>query len=404
MLGLKILVVGINYSPEHTGIAPYTTQACEHLLEQGAEVFVLSGVPHYPHWHTPHIYKRGLRRDEQLSGVRVRRLRHFVPSSQSAARRGLYELTFGGHVLAQRLPWKPDVVLAVIPSLAGAAAAAAIAKRHSARLVIWVQDLIGPATSQSGIAGGARVARLTTHLENRVLRQADCLVVLNEVFREYALAAGLPAERVLVMPNWSHVGAPTGDRRSTRDRLGWRPDEVIALHSGNMGLKQGLDNLIATARLASSRAPHVRLVLMGDGSQRETLAAEGAGLPNLTMLPSASSEEFPDVLAAADVLLVNERASVVDMSLPSKLTSYFRAGRPVVAAVVEQGGTAREVRRSGAGLVVRPEDPQALLDGIAGLLGDPAALEQMQHAALVEVTQSLTPARSLAILSKAVAG
>lgn len=51
---------------------------------------------------------------------------------------------------------------------------------------------------------------------------------------------------------------------------------------------------------------------------------------------------------------MNERASAVDMSLPSKLTSYFSAGAPIVAAVPASGGTAAEVRRSGAGVVVPP--------------------------------------------------
>ncbi len=162
LAGRKVLVVGINYAPEHTGIAPYTTQACQHLLAEGAEVVVLSGVPHYPHWSIPPQYRRRLRVDEVHEGVRVRRLRHHVPSRQTALTRGWYELSFGLHVLGQRLPFRPDVVLAVVPSLFGAAAAAAIARRTGARLVVWVQDLMGPATAQSGIAGGGSITRATT--------------------------------------------------------------------------------------------------------------------------------------------------------------------------------------------------------------------------------------------------
>ena len=399
---LKVLVVGINYAPEHTGIAPYTTQACEHLVEQGADLLVLAGVPHYPHWSTPPEYRGTLRADEHRNGVHVRRLRHVVPSRQHVVTRSLYELSFGAHVTAQRLTWKPDVVLAVIPSLAGAAAAAGIAGRHGARLVVWVQDLLGPATAQSGITGGGRISRATTALENWVLRRADCVLVLNQGFADYAAAVGVPDAKVVIVPNWSHVAAPTGDRVATRQRLGWAKDDVIALHSGNMGLKQGLDNVVAAARLAGERAPRVRFVLMGDGSQRDALAAAGVGVANLTMLPPASKEDFPDVLAAADVLLVNERASVVDMSLPSKLTSYYVAGQPVVAAVPGRGSTAKEIGRSGTGLVVAPEDPTALLDGIVGLLDEPDRVDAYRAAALVEATEWLTAARSLGKVQEAV--
>lgn len=94
-------------------------------------------------------------------------------------------------------------------------------------------------------------------------------------------------------------------------------------------------------------------------------------MPALTFLSPADSADFPDVLAAADVLLVNERASAVDMSLPSKLTPYFSAGVPVLAAVPSGGGTAAEVERSGGGLLVAAEDPRVLVDALAALRRDP---------------------------------
>lgn len=400
----RVLVVGINYAPEHTGIAPYTTQACNFLAEQGNDLLVLAGVPHYPHWTTPDDYRRCLRRHERHGDVNVRRLRHTVPAEQTAKTRALYELTFGIHVLGQRLPWRPDVVLAVVPSLAGAAAAAALARRHRARLVLWVQDLVGPATAQSGMSGGSRLSAATTRLENWVLRQADKILVLNDAFRRYVTNAGVDAARVKVMPNWTHVGGPTRDRMDVRAELGWGNDEVVALHSGNMGFKQALDNVVAAARLASRTAPQVRFVLMGDGNQRRSLQELGRDVSNLEFLPPASSDDFPDVLAAADVLLVNERASVLDMSLPSKLTSYFRAGMPVIAAVPGLGGTAREVARSKAGVVVEPEDAQALLRGVVELTSDVNLLQTLKLAAGAHAREALDSGTSLKVLTAAVEG
>ena len=369
LAGKRVLVVGINYAPEHTGIAPYTTQASDHLAAMGAEVLALAGVPHYPHWTVSDTYRRRLRVDEQHRDVAVRRLRHTVPSRQSARSRATYEASFGANVLSQRLPWKPDVVLAVVPSLLGAASAAVHAKRAGAPLVLWVQDLMGPAAAQSGISGGGRVAKLTSALEGRVIRAAREVIVVSGAFRLYVNAAGIYVEDIHVVPNWTHVERATQDRAAVRRRLGWAEDEIVALHSGNMGLKQGLDNLVAAARLAA--AP-VRIVLMGDGSQRTALEQLGAGVERLSILPPADGADFPDVLAAADVLLVNERASAVEMSLPSKLTSYFSTGLPVLAAVPSGGGTASEVRRSGGGHHVAPEDPAALVDALVALGQDPA--------------------------------
>ena len=77
------------------------------------------------------------------------------------------------------------------------------------------------------------------------------------------------------------------------------------------------------------------------------------------------------MLAAADVLLVNQRASVTNMSLPGKLTSYFASGRPVVAAVSSESETAGELADAGAGILVPPDQPGALLEELRKLAVDP---------------------------------
>ena len=397
--GCKVLVCGINYAPEYTGIAPYTTQACEYFAKLGADVLALTGVPHYPSWTVPDQYRRCWRSDETHAGVQVRRLRHYVPSRQSAARRTAYEVTFGVRVVTQRLPWSPNVVVAVVPSLFGAVAAARLAERHGARLVVWVQDLMGLAAARSGIAGGSRIAALTGVMERWVLRRADEVLVLNDAFRSHVERAGVPDERVRLVRNWNHVPGSSSDRLSVRERLGWADDEVVALHSGNMGLKQGLENVLAAARLAEGTK--VRFVLMGDGNQRTWLQQGGQDVPTLSFLPPASREDFPDILAASDVLLVSERASALDMSLPSKLTSYFRASVPVLAAVPAGGGTAHEIERAGAGRLVPPDDPQALLDGVQALVSDAAACLEYRARALKHVNENLSASSSLARIALA---
>jgi glycosyltransferase involved in cell wall biosynthesis len=143
-----------------------------------------------------------------------------------------------------------------------------------------------------------------------------------------------------------------------------------------MGLKQDLENVVNAARLATERGEKVRFVLLGDGSQQGTLRKIGANLQTLEFRQPVPSDEFGDVLAAADVLVVNERIGVRDMSLPSKLTSYFLAGRPIVAAVNPLGETAREIEAAGAGRVVQGGHPVRLLDAILSLADDRGVAER----------------------------
>lgn len=379
-LGPSVAVFGINAYPEEIGIAPYTTGMVRYLSNRNWQVELVTGLPHYPSWSVPDDYRARWRRSERFDDVRVTRLRHSVPERQSAIRRGIYEATFFANGVAAP-PFKqvPDLFVGVVPSLSGGLLAAAYARRHRRPAVIVVQDLMANAAAQSGIAGGGRAAGATRMIEGFTLRRADHVVVVAEAFRRTVRDYRVAEERISEIRNWSHIGASCGDRAAMRARLGWGAEEQIVLHAGNMGLKQALEYVVDAARIAGERSPRTRFVLMGGGSQRAMLEERAQGLGNVTFLDPRPSGEFPDVLAAADVLLVNERASVIDMSLPSKLTSYFRAGRPVLAAV-PNGSTAAEIHRSGGGITVPAEASEAIVDAVLRLANDPGLATELGRA------------------------
>jgi glycosyltransferase involved in cell wall biosynthesis len=156
-----------------------------------------------------------------------------------------------------------------------------------------------------------------------------------------------------------------------RERFGWTDGRQVVLHAGNIGLKQGLDQVVDAARLAQERRDPVRFVFSGGGSQEEAIRAAASDVDNVEFLGLQPDGVHASLLATADVLLLSERSSQVDMSLPSKLTSYYTAGRPIVAAVGVTGASAEEVRRSGSGLVAPAGQPEALLEALSRLRSDP---------------------------------
>jgi colanic acid biosynthesis glycosyl transferase WcaI len=394
--GRVIDLVALNYWPEQCGIAPYATQLSEHLAAVGADVTAVVGMPHYPAWRIEPEYARKVRATEEVNGVTLRRLRHFVPAKQTAIRRAVYEATFLAQASTQASP-KAELVVAMIPSLGGGVAAARRAKKLGVPFVLFVQDLVGAAAKQSGISGGSKVAAVTSRMESWLLRQADVVGVLNEAFKATAIEAGCDPDKVVILPNWSHQPPPATNRAEVRASLGWNEGTTVVLHSGNMGLKQDLGNVVEAARLAEQRGEDVLFVLMGDGSQRHPLEEQGAGISTLRFQDSLpEKQDFVDALAAADVLLVNEKPTVVDMSLPSKLTSYFCAGRPVLAAVVDAGTTAAQVRQSGGGLVIPAGEPEQLLDTAISLAADPVRAEELAQAGLAFASSTLDKTAALA--------
>jgi glycosyltransferase involved in cell wall biosynthesis len=371
----------MSYAPEPTGIGPYTAGLAEMLVRRGAAVDVIAGIPHYPTWRVRAEDRWRLRQRETRNGVAIRRARHYVPRRQSALTRALWEGTFLLNAGLMRLAAAPDVVVAVSPSLSSAAVGARLAARHDVPFAVVVQDLVGQAALQSGVSGGGTVAGATARLEASVLRRADLVAVCSDTFRRQLLDYGVAADRIRLLPNWSHIDRPQGDRAETRRRLGWSDDAFVVLHTGNMGLKQDLDNVIEAARLVGRADPNVLVVLMGDGNQRAHLEAAGADVPNLRFMDPAGDEDYPDTLRAADLLLVNERPTVGEMSLPSKLTSYFSVGRPVLAAVADDGACARELAATGgAAHRVDAGQPQMLAAAMSTLRQQPEVLAAMGEA------------------------
>jgi glycosyltransferase involved in cell wall biosynthesis len=180
---------------------------------------------------------------------------------------------------------------------------------------------------------------------------------------------GVDRERITVIPNWTHVPPPAGHREETRRRFGWGAETVV-LHAGNMGAKQGLEHLVDAAALGDRSGDRLRIVLMGNGNQRSDLERRVRASSNIEIIDSVPDSEFTDVLAAADVLLLHERPGVVEMCVPSKLTSYFAAGRPVLAATSAQSAGAHEIEASGAGTVIEPGNPAAFLQALRSLIGE----------------------------------
>jgi colanic acid biosynthesis glycosyl transferase WcaI len=395
---LSIRIYGINFAPEETGIAPYTTGLAEHLSRRGHRVTVATGIPHYPSWSVSETYRSSQK--EHFGSIEVHRRRHHVPSRPSAGRRGLYELTFFANGLATRGLPEADCAIGVTPSLSGALLAASWAKRRNRPYGLIVQDLMGLAAAQSGTPGGSKVASLTARLEGIAVRNATAIGAIADGFRPHLEAMGADRSRIHRIRNWTHIRPSTLDKSAARSQLDLPPNGFIALHAGNMGLKQGLENVIAAAKHAARTTDPIYFVFLGDGNQRQVLEILAAGLPNVRFISPLPDSDFPNALAAADALIVAQRPTITDMCLPSKLTSYLAANRPVVAAVAPDSETARELSNANAGLVVPYGDPIQLLEAFESLRKSPQLGAALAARGAAYAAEHLTPEASFAAIDR----
>lgn len=374
----SLTLVSINYSPEPTGIAPYAASLATEMVSRGFDVNVLTAHPHYPEWRIADGYGQWSRVDRE-HGVRVRRMLHYVPKSPSSMKRLLSELSFG--VRAACASWRgADVVVLVSPALFSSAAALVsrlLPFRKRPKVLLWVQDLYSLGVTETG-AGGSTVAKVMTKVEAWVANRADGVVTIHDRFSRYVVQnLHVDQHKVRAIRNWTHLG-PRADfsRASIRAKFGWPEQTTIVLHAGNQGAKQGLETVVEAAREADRRAADVRFVLLGDGNQRLKLERLAAGVERMQFIDPVAGDDFQAVLGSADVLLVNELPGVAEMAVPSKLTSYFDAGLPVLIASEPTSIAREEVAAADAGVHVQSGDPGAMLDAAIALSEDAEAAER----------------------------
>lgn len=360
---MRVALVSVNFWPEVTGIGPYARAYADLLHDAGHDVRVVTSWPHYPEWRVRPA-------DDAALPYLVRRCRHYVPSRPTALRRMAFELSFGfaAH-RALRAMERPDLVLAISPSLAGAAAAARYAASAGIPFGLVVQDIVSAATEQS--VTGRAFRGPASLLEGYALRQAAAVGMVSETFAPRLTALGARGGRLLPVRNWPLSERAFPSRGEARQRASFPSGEVVCVHAGNLGAKQGLETVVEAAALAARTGAPVRFVLIGDGNQRARLEALARDVPRMEFRPLLPESDLFDALAGADVLLLTQRASVRDMALPSKVTTYVRSGTPIVAAVAADSAAGRDLSAYGAALMVPPERPELLLDAVLRAARDP---------------------------------
>lgn len=374
---ISVLILGLHYAPESTGNAPYTTALADALRSAGASVTVVTGLPHYPEWKVSDPkYQHGLRWSELHRSIPIIRLRHFVPANPHLMGRLALDLTFFLQAVREVRQSSADILIAVTPTLS--APAAALTRRGDRPVGVLVQDLTGNAAAQSGTTN-QRVGGLISRVEHWLLRRATLVGVITPLFADALEAGGLNQGKIKELLNFAHIEPVKSDVGSARARLGWPLNPFTLVHTGNIGRKQGLESLVDAAAILAREDSPPRLVLIGDGNQRRELEHRAAALqvPNLDFVDPLSESDYPYALAAADALLVNERRGVKEMSLPSKLTSYSAAGRPILAAVEPDGITAKTLRSYEAAALCAPGSPTALATAIRALQHAPRQLEHL---------------------------
>jgi glycosyltransferase involved in cell wall biosynthesis len=370
---MRLLFLNRSYHPDVEATGQLLTELCSDLARRH-DVEVIAGRPNFVEAGGAALVQR----DRHL-GVDVTRVRNVRFTKKSLLGRALglvsyLVLALGAALLARR----PDVIVVETdPPLLGLLGA--VLKRwHRCCLVFYLQDLYPEVGLALGKLRPGVVTRLLHWATQVGLRAADRVVVLGHDMREKVLARGVPAEKIDVVPNWADTDLvrPTAGPNPLRAEWGLG-DSFVVMYSGNLGLSQNLDPLLAAA--ANLRGTPVSFVLVGEGAAKAGLQARAAamGLDNVRFLPYQPKEQLGVSLGAADVHFIPLRRGLAGCIVPSKLYGVLAAGVPYIAAVDAESETAHVTRQFEAGLVIEPDAAPALTSTISWCLGHRPALAEM---------------------------
>jgi colanic acid biosynthesis glycosyl transferase WcaI len=393
---MKVLILSINYWPEVTGIGAFTTYRAEYLAAAGHDVEVCTTFPYYPEWKVPAEYAGRLAASEERNGVRIVRSYAYIPNPATSLKRVLHEATFVASSLIGAVARKrPDLLLVVSPPLGLALNAILLSRLWRIPYVFDVEDLQPDSAAELNMLP-LWALKFLYRVERAAYRHASLVTTLTNGMRKRIVTKGIPSEKVeLIEPrvDESLFDIEPDEGNVFRRRYGL-DGRFLVTHSGNMGVKQGLD-VIVDAALLNRSDDTMQFLLVGDGAVCGRIRQRVAELQlqNVRFLPLLNEEDFRGLLAASDLCLLTQQKSVSESAFPSKIVTYLAAGRPVIASVNPNCEIAETIQESEAGMIVAPEDGPALLSAIQKLRG--ADLREHGKKARAFASQKWSSARVL---------
>lgn len=377
---MRILIYGINFSPELTGIGKYTGEMALWLTKQGHAVRMITTPPYYPAWRIAPGYYGWKYVKETDNKIVVFRCPLWVPTNPKTISRIIHLLSFSLSSLPvlfkQIFFWRPDAVVCIAPSFFCAPQTVLLSKLAGVKSWLHFQDFEICAMFGAGMAGDARWINKFAHGIQRIItRRFDAVSSISNTMCAKIDENNVSKHKPILLPNWVDIDfvTPAADRTYFRKKWNIAYSTKVVLYSGNLGKKQGLESLVDSAHALQHRKD-LLFIIVGDGAHKAALVeyCEVRGLENIQFHPLQPYDLLPQLLRMADVHLVIQKRGAADAVLPSKLTSILSAGGYSIITAEPDTELGHIVGGNpGIATLIPPEDNDALTKAIVELCDNP---------------------------------
>ncbi len=382
---MRILFLTENFPPETNAAATRVYERACYWASWGHSVDIITCAPNFPQGRLFPGYANRWYQVEDMSGLRVVRVKTYIAANEGVVRRALDFLSFlVTGFAASLLQKRPDVVVATSPQFFAAVAGRAVGATRRVPFVFELGDLWPASIAAVGALKPGFLLRSLERLELHLYRRAEAVAALTRAFKNDLVQRGIPADKIAVVINGVDLPRYKPQPRDVALEAQWAlAGKFVVGYVGTLGMAHGLANVLAAAERLRGR-DDIRLLLVGPGAERAALVAEAArrGLGNVVFGDPQPKDAMPRVWSVCDVALVHLKDSPAFAEvIPSKMFEAMAMGLPLLVAA-PAGEASAILAADGAGMHVPAGDPEALARAVLELADDPAKRERFRQRAL----------------------
>ena len=264
---------------------------------------------------------------------------------------------------------KKDVIHCQSPPILLAFAACILKEFTRTPVVLRIQDIHPDALIKIRLIKNKPLIRTLEFLEKFLFSFVDHITVIAEGYRRNILSKGVNSDKVSLIPNWADVesirpAAESNNFREDNDLL----DKFLVTYAGTMSWPQDLETVVDSAQLLQNHKD-IQFLLVGEGIKKKSLQdrSQTLKLKNIRFFGLQARKKYLQILQASDVCLVSLKKSFDSPSFPSKALEIMACRRPILANVPLDGDVSTIIQDAKCGLVVEPENANALSQAILNL-------------------------------------
>ena len=365
---ITVTIIGVNYYPEDSAIGLYTTQKAEYLANNGFEVTIITGFPYYPRWKIFNSYRdKPLFFKETVNGVKVLRVKQYVPFNPSFVKRIIHLLSFTfGSIINLFKTSKPDIVITIVPFTTSIFLGWLLKLRYRSKLWVHIQDFEFDAAIDSGLVN-KNVKSISKDLqwaEKKLLNRADITSTISQGMLNKLKEK--TSTTCYYLTNWIDVSLFS---KSHKQHHYLQSKKFKILYSGNIGAKQDWDlfyKLIKELQCLED----IEVIVVGDGAEKKNLTEKIKPFNFVKHYGLIPYSDLPNLLMSADAHILLQKKEVIDTVMPSKLLGMMASGKPSIVTGNCKSEVATILKESNGGFYLDENSVSEIKKSLLNLIKD----------------------------------